>query len=58
MYDDDYDDALKYCIEEIINEIHRIKELEFDRVDAVCYALFKQDIEEKYQQYMDEIKWG
>lgn len=54
--DDDYDEALKYCIEEIINEIHRVKELEFDRVESICYALFKQDIEEKYKQYVEELK--
>ena len=54
-YDDDYDEALKYVIEEIINEIHRVHELEFDRVESICYALFQQDIEEKYQQYVQEL---
>jgi len=54
-YDDEYDEALKYCIEEIINEIHRVHELEFDRVEAVCYALFKQDIEEKYKEYLRDL---
>lgn len=56
-YNDEYDDALKYVIEEIINEIHRVHELEFDRVESICYALFKQDIEEKYEQYRAECKW-
>lgn len=54
--DDDYDEALKYVIEEIINEIHRVKELEFDRVESICYALFEQDIEPMYQQYLEELK--
>jgi len=54
--DDDYDDALKYVIEEITNEIHRLHELEIDRVDAICYALFKQDIESMYNDYQKELQ--
>lgn len=54
-YDDGYDDALQYVIEEIVNEIHRVKELEGDRVEAICYALFNQDIEEKYKEYLEDL---
>lgn len=53
--DDGYDDAVKYVIEEIINEIHRIKELEIDRVDSICYALFNKEIEEKYREYLEDM---
>jgi triacylglycerol esterase/lipase EstA (alpha/beta hydrolase family) len=55
-YNDDYDDALQYVIEEIINEIHRVKELEGDRVDAICFSLFGQDIEQKYKEYIEDLK--
>ena len=54
--DDQYDDALQYVIEEIINEIHRVKELEGDRVEAICFGLFGQDIEQKYNEYVEDLK--
>lgn len=55
-YDDDYDEALKFCIDEIIEEIHRVKELDRMRVEGVFFSLFGREIEERYQEYLNEIK--
>lgn len=55
-YDDDYDEAIKWCIEEISNEIHRIKELDSLAVEAVYYALFDKEVEEAYNNYLKEIQ--
>ena len=54
--DDDYDEALKFCIDEIINEIHRIKELESLTVEEIYYAIFNKEIEQRYQEYLNELK--
>jgi len=54
--DDDYDEALQFCINEIIEEIHRIKELDNLAVENVYYAIFGKDIEERYQEYLGECK--
>lgn len=55
-YEDDYDEALKWAIEEVINEIHRIKELEGDRQEMIYYHLFNQEVLEAYEQYKEELK--
>ena len=55
-YDDDYDEALKFCIDEIINEIHRIKELESLTVEEIYYAMFNKEIEQRYAEYLRELK--
>ena len=55
-YDDDYDEALQFCINEIIEEIHRIKELDNLSVENVYYAIFGKEIEERYQEYLGECK--
>lgn len=55
-YDDDYDDALKFCIEEIIEEIHRIKELDKLAVESIYSTLFGQEIEQRYQEYLNSLK--
>lgn len=52
---DDYDAALRWSIEEIINEIHRIKELETGRLENVYYSIFGKDIEVAYQEYLKEL---
>lgn len=54
-YDDDYDAALKFCIDEIIEEIHRVKELDNLSVEAVYYSIFGKDIEERYEEYRREL---
>ena len=54
--DDDYDEALQFCINEIIEQIHRIKELDNLSVENVYYAIFNKDIEERYQEYLGECK--
>ena len=54
--DDDYDEAIQWCIEEVINEIHRIKELDSLSVEAVYYALFDKEVEEAYNNYLEELK--
>lgn len=55
-YDDEYDEALKFCIDEIINEIHRIKELESLTVEEIYYAIFNKEIEQRYAEYLRELK--
>ena len=55
-YEDDYDDALVWAIEEVINEIHRIKELEADQQEVLYYNLFNQDMLEAYQQYQKDLE--
>jgi O-acetyl-ADP-ribose deacetylase (regulator of RNase III) len=55
-YDDDYDEAIKWCIEEISNEIHRIKELDSLAVEEIYYVLFNQEVEEAYNNYLEELK--
>ena len=56
-YDDDmYDEAIKWCIEEICNEIHRINELDSYAVEEVYYTLFNQDVEEAYNVYLKECE--
>lgn len=54
--DDDYDEALKFCIAEIISEIHRVKELEQDAVETIYESIFKQTIESRYQEYVNECR--
>ena len=54
--DDDYDEALKFCIEEIIDEIHRIKELDHYAVSDVYELIFKQKVESRYQEYLDSLR--
>ena len=55
-YDDQYDDALKFCIEEIIEEIHRVKELDKLAVESIYHSLFGQEIEQRYNEYLNELK--
>jgi len=54
--DDQYDDALKFCIDEIIEEIHRVKELESLKVETIYYTIFNKEIEERYNEYLNELK--
>lgn len=54
--DDGYDEAIKWCIEEISNEIHRIKELDSLAVEEIYYVLFNQEVEEAYNNYLEELK--
>ena len=54
--DDDYDEALQFCIDEIIEEIHRIKELDRLSVESVYYSIFDKDIEARYEEYLNELK--
>jgi len=54
--DDDYNEALKFCINEIIEEIHRIKELDNLSVENVYYSIFGKEIEARYQEYLTELK--
>lgn len=54
--DDHYDEAIKWCIEEISNEIHRIKELDSLAVEEIYYTLFNQEVEEAYNNYLEELQ--
>ena len=55
-YDDQYDDAIKWCIEEVINEIHRVKQLDNLAIEEVYYMIFQKEVEEAYQEYLDEVQ--
>ena len=55
-YDDEYDESIKWCIEEISNEIHRIKELDSLAVQEIYYTLFNQEVEVAYSKYLEELK--
>jgi hypothetical protein len=54
--DDQYDEAIKFCINEIIEEIHRIKELDHYAVGDVYELIFNQKVESRYQEYLDSLK--
>lgn len=54
--DDQYDEALKFCIDEIIEEIHRVKELDKLAVENIYYSMFGQEIELRYQEYLNGLK--
>jgi len=54
--DDQYDEALKFCIDEIIEEIHRVKELDNLAVENIYYSMFGQEIELRYQEYLNGLK--
>jgi hypothetical protein len=54
--DDDYDAALKFCIEEIIEEIHRVKELDRLAVESIYHSIFGKEIEQRYQEYLNSLK--
>ena len=54
--DDQYDEALKFCISEIIEEIHRVKELDKLAVENIYYSMFGQEIELRYQEYLNGLK--
>ena len=54
--DDQYDEALKFCIDEIIEEIHRVKELESLKVETIYYTIFNKEIEDRYNEYLNELK--
>ena len=56
--DDDYDEALKFCIDEIIEEIYRVKELDRMSVESIYNSMFGKDIEERYQEYLDDTRTG
>ena len=53
--DDEYDEAIKWGIEEISNEIHRLKELDSLCVQEIYYTLFSQEVEEAYSKYLQEL---
>lgn len=54
--DDEYDEALKLCINEIIEEIHRVKELDNIRVENIYHSMFGKDINERYQEYLADLR--
>lgn len=55
-YDDEYDEALQFCIEEIINEIERVRELDNLAVENLYYTMFQKEIEQRWQEYLNELK--
>lgn len=55
-YDDDYDEAIKWAIEEVSNEIHRLKELDSLCVQEIYYTLFSQEVEDAYSKYLKELE--
>jgi hypothetical protein len=54
--DDDYDESIKWAIEEIINEIHRIKELDALAVESIHYSLFNRELEDSYNTYLGDLQ--
>ena len=54
--DDDYDEALQFCIEEIIEQIHRVKELDNIRVENIYHSMFNKEINERYQEYLNDLR--
>ena len=54
--DDDYDEALKFCIDEIIEEIHRVKELDNLAVESIYHTMFGKEINERYQEYLNDLR--
>jgi hypothetical protein len=54
--DDDYDEALKFCIEEIIQEIHRVRELNNYTVGDVYELIFDQSVESRYKEYLESLR--
>lgn len=54
--DDEYDEALKFCIDEIIEEIHRVKELDKLAVESIYHSMFGKDINERYQEYLNDLR--
>jgi len=54
--DDNYNEALQFCIEEIIEEIHRVKELDKLSVESIYYSMFGQEIEARYEEYLQELQ--
>jgi len=54
--DDQYDEALKFCIEEIIEEIHRVKELDNLAVESIYHSMFGKEINERYQEYLNDLR--
>lgn len=54
--DDDYDEALKWGIDSIIEEIHRVKELDSLRIESIYHSLFNKEIEEHYAEYLQELQ--
>lgn len=55
-YEDDYDEALVWAIEEVINEIHRIKELEAESQEMLYYYLFNEQMMNAYEQYQKDLE--
>ena len=51
---DEYEEALKWGIDKIIDNIHFIKGRDDDVIDAVYYNLFNQEMMESYQEYVEE----
>lgn len=54
--DDDYDEALKWGIDSIIEEIHRVKELDNLAVESIYHSMFGKDINERYQEYLNDLR--
>mgnify|MGYP000023511537 FL=1 len=54
--EDDYDEALVWAIEEVINEIHRIKELEAESQEMLYYYLFNEQMMNAYEQYQKDLE--
>lgn len=54
--EDDYDAAIVWAIEEVINEIHRIKELEAESQEMLYYYLFNEQMMNAYEQYQKDLE--
>ena len=54
--EDDYDAAIVWAIEEVINEIHRIKELEAESQEMLYYYLLNEQMMSAYEQYQKDLE--
>lgn len=54
--DDDYDEKIQWSIEEIINEIHRVRELDALAVESIHYSLFERELDDCYNAYLGDLQ--
>ena len=51
MLENDYDEALKWAIQEVIDNIMDIHSLDTLRLESIHYSLFGKEIEERWEEY-------
>ena len=54
--DDEYDEALQWAIQEVIDNIMDIHSLDTMRLENLHYALFGKEIEERWEEYKKDCE--